>query len=494
MRIIQTANYHEMSRTAAILLLNRLLENPRAAVGLATGHTPTGLYHAWVAAQQELQVDLSGVHFFHLDEYLGLGPEHPESMGAFLQHHLFAGLGVPSEQVHFVPATAPEPEAACVRYEQEIKAYGGIALQILGIGGNGHIAFNEPGTPFDQRMHLADLSPETQAANARYFADGQTPSQAMTLGLANIMTAERIVLLASGAGKAQAVAAMLTGPIDERCPASILRFHPHVTLILDQAAAALLPAQLKAPVPPTTLKTYLATERLLPGQQKILVAAPHPDDASISCGGTLARLKDEGHHLCFVSMTSGHRADMPDTTSAEERTRIRAAEAEAEAQLFGGEMVHLALPFYEHAYHPSRVDFETVGALLRRYQPDLILSASPRDRHPAHRMSALILQEAVRRYGQEYPEPPLWFYEGPWFLFERDEFNTVVVLEEPHVTLKNQGIQAHASQVGRKRYDLAAEALARFRAITTPESRAAAFGGGEQDFGLAAEVFLRSHD
>ncbi|MEZ0374858.1 MAG: glucosamine-6-phosphate deaminase [Candidatus Sericytochromatia bacterium] len=489
MRIIQTADYAEMSHTAAILILSQMLEKPDYVLGLATGHTPSGLYRELVRTEQNLGIELDRLHCFHLDEYLGLSPDDPESMACYLRRHLFEPLGVPAAQRHYVPAVSADPEAACRAYEAEMISIGGIDLQILGIGSNGHIAFNEPGTRFDLGTHVAKLSESTRAANARYFSAGVTPEAAMTMGPRTIMQARQILILAAGASKARAVCRMLQEPVSEDCPASVLRFHPDVTVILDREAAS----GLHWPLPhfkPLPLQVYTNDYDKLGEGETVLIAAPHPDDASIGCGGTLARLKRQGCQLHFVSMSSGHRADIPDTTF-EERVAMRMQEGKSEAEVFASSFTPLNLPFYDHHYMPARRDMASLVALMEQIQPDYVFSTSPRDRHPAHRASALIVQEALREYRKGPGRPELWCYEGPWYLFERDDFNTVVTFSPEDLDLKLKGVQAHHSQVSRKRYDLASEALARFRAITVPESRLSSFGSGLQDVGEHIEVFQR---
>lgn len=488
MRILQVTDYAQLSQTAATLILNQLLAQPRLNLGLATGQTPSGLYAALVAAQQSLGLDLGQVQFFHLDEYRGLSPSDPESMAAFLTRQLLDPLQIAPEQRHFVPACEPDPRQACRDYEARMAAAGGLDLQILGLGHNGHIAFNEPGTPFDLDTHLIQLHPRTRAANARYFASGETPAEALTLGCRSILNARSLMLLVTGADKAEAVAAMVHGPLHEDCPASVLRLHPDLTLILDQAAAS----RLQLPLPrfePLPLQV-MPPDQPLPGR-RILVAAPHPDDAAIGCGGALARWHQQGAALHLVAMSSGHRADMPEPTAAARAAR-RQAEAEAEANCFGAAFTALNLPFYERHYVPGSADIEAFVALLREWQPDCVLSASPQDRHPAHRASAWIVREALQVWLSESDaEVELWDYEGPWFVFERDAFNAVVPFGPEALQQKMAGIQAHQSQVSRKRYDLAAEALGTFRAITVPESRLSGFGAAQQDLGLQAEVFQR---
>lgn len=486
MRIIKTATYDEMSHTAAIFILNLLYEKPNANLGLATGFTPKGLYRELIQSQRTLNIDLSQVSFFHLDEYLGYRPTDSESMGHFLNEQLFQPLNVSPSQIAYVPAL--ENESGCQKYEALIASQGEIDLQILGIGQNGHIAFNEPGTPFWKRTHIAQLSDDTRQANARYFSSGETPSHAMTMGPATILKAKQILLLVSGKNKANAVKAMLQEPLSEDCPASILRFHPRVTLILDQDAASEID-ECAFWSGDEQLHVHHRSDGFLKPVQKVMVAAPHPDDASIGCGGTLARLKSEGHELVFVSMSSGHRADIPGTTQ-QERVEIRAAEAQHEAHLFQSPHVLLSLDFYEQGYIPSSADIQAFKKVLKQEKPQIVFSASDKDRHPAHAYSAHIIKEAISQLAP-FERPELWFYEGPWFLFERDDFNVVVECSQADMSLKLQGIQAHDSQVSRKRYDLAAQALSQFRAITTPESRLSSFGAEIDDCGEFVEVFQR---
>lgn len=492
MRIIQTANPEQMSQTAAVLILNEVLAKQRLVLGLATGQTPRGLYQCLIKARDDLGLDPHALETFHLDEYLGLGPADAGAMAQDLIQHLLDPLGVPTSQRHFVPGTATDPLAACADYEAEIARAGGLDVQILGIGQNGHIAFNEPGTPFDQLTHISTLTASTRAANAHHFPNQTPPTQAMTMGPRSILNARHILLLASGEAKAEAIYQMVCGPLHEDCPASVLRLHPQCTLVIDQAAASALTFPLPHLVE-LPLETFAPAEPLPASCQRVLVASPHPDDASISCGGTLARLQKSGAALHLVSMTSGHRAEIPGAETPEARTEVRRQEGALEARRLGAEFTALNLPFYEQAYLPGQADIARCLELLVRWQPTAVFSTSPEDRHPAHRASALVVQEAVKQYIQTQGKPlEIWFYEGPWHVFDRDAFNTVVGLEPDDLALKMLGVLAHQSQVKRRRYDVAAEALARFRAITVPEARLSGFGEGPSaELGEHIELFQR---
>ncbi|NRG39359.1 glucosamine-6-phosphate deaminase [Rathayibacter sp. VKM Ac-2835] len=233
-------SFAEASRAAADLVAERVLRDPAAVLGVATGSTPSLLYRELAGRVAAGRIDFSGVSAFALDEYVGIAPGHPESYRAVLDREVRLPLRMGS--VHVPDGTRADGEQAGRDYDAAIRAAGGVALQILGIGGNGHIGFNEPGTPHDVGTHVVRLERSTREANARFF-DGrleQVPESAITQGIATILAARSLVLLASGAAKADAVARALLGPVDVDCPASALQGHPDVTVLLDREAAALL--------------------------------------------------------------------------------------------------------------------------------------------------------------------------------------------------------------------------------------------------------------
>ncbi|MFB5662355.1 glucosamine-6-phosphate deaminase [Alteribacillus sp. HJP-4] len=235
MEIIQVKNYKEMSLRAAGLFAYYIKSNPQAVLGLATGGTPVGMYRQLAALKN--QFDASRVTTFNLDEYEGLPPHHPQSYYAYMKRYVFDPLGLSRAQTNLPRGDAHDLEAECRRYEQLIKDYGYIDLQLLGIGENGHIGFNEPGTSFTSRTHLVTLKSSTREANARYFKQPDlVPDRAITAGIATIMSSSWIVLLASGPKKSKALEKLLTGEIHESFPASILREHPRVTIIADNSA------------------------------------------------------------------------------------------------------------------------------------------------------------------------------------------------------------------------------------------------------------------
>lgn len=227
------------SLAAAQLFAAEILRNPEAVLGLATGSTPVETYRQLAKWHQEGLLDFSGCQSFNLDEYVGLAPDHPQSYRRFMDEQLFHHINM---KATFVPSGIAENlKAECRRYDRAIEKAGGIDIQFLGIGHNGHIGFNEPSSKFTYGTQIVNLTESTINANKRYFdSEKDVPRQAISLGMGGIMRARQIVMVALGKGKAKAVKQMLKGDIDPQVQASILRLHPNCTVILDEEAASLL--------------------------------------------------------------------------------------------------------------------------------------------------------------------------------------------------------------------------------------------------------------
>lgn len=241
MKIIVVADYEEMSYLAAARLAEQVRRKPNSVLGFATGETPVGMYRHLVAMARREGLDFSRVVIFNLDEYYGLDPRHPASYHHFMHRHLLDHVNIAIGNVHIPNGMTSDVITECQRYEEAIRYVGGIDLQVLGIGRNGHIGFNEPGTTFDSRTRLVTLAEETVRVNARFSpALAAIPRQAISMGIATILEAREILLLAAGAEKADAIAAAVLGPVTPRVPASALGLHPRVTFLLDRAAASQL--------------------------------------------------------------------------------------------------------------------------------------------------------------------------------------------------------------------------------------------------------------
>ena len=230
--------HHAVAQT----LIDAVKANPKVVLGLATGSSPLETYNNMMVDHQKNGTDYSGVVTFNLDEYVGLEGTHPQSYRYFMNTSLFNGLNIPLSQTN-VPDGTGDLKEVCETYEAKIAKAGGIDLQLLGIGTNGHIGFNEPGTSFDTRTHITELLQETIDGNARFFESAASvPKKAVTMGIQTIMDVKKVILIAYGSKKAAAIRDMVNGPVTESMPASILQKHQDVTLFLDEEAAALLKA------------------------------------------------------------------------------------------------------------------------------------------------------------------------------------------------------------------------------------------------------------
>ena len=240
MKVIVVKTYDEMSREAFSVMKEVVTANPRAVLGLATGSTPIGLYQNMIADHEKNGTSYRGISTVNLDEYAGLDVTSDQSYIYFMRHNLFDHIDVKPENTHIENGKAADRQAECDRYNALLEELPR-DIQVLGIGSNGHIAFNEPGTPFGSVTHIVDLMESTIKDNSRMFASiDEVPRQAFTMGLKNIMNAKKILILANGANKAKAVYGLVRGEVTEKVPASILQLHPDCTLICDEAAASLL--------------------------------------------------------------------------------------------------------------------------------------------------------------------------------------------------------------------------------------------------------------
>ncbi|PYS41397.1 MAG: glucosamine-6-phosphate deaminase [Acidobacteria bacterium] len=238
MRVLVTADYRTLSQTAAELVIKAVRAKADLTLGLPTGSTPLGMYEELVTTYRHQHLDFSQLRTFNLDEYLGLSQDHPKSYHTYMRLHFFEYVNVSTANIH-IPDGSPgiDVDAESARYETAIQQAGGIDLLIVGIGANGHIAFNEPGSAFESRTRAVDLAPETIANARQHFRTEAVPLRAITMGIGTILEARRILLLAAGASKAGAVERALRGPVSQSVPASALQLHPHVIAILDEAAS-----------------------------------------------------------------------------------------------------------------------------------------------------------------------------------------------------------------------------------------------------------------
>lgn len=242
MRIIIANDYNDMSKKASNMVAAQILLKPNSVLGLATGSTPLKTYDYLVKLYNDETISFNEVVTFNLDEYVGISTQNINSYHYYMEDKFFKHIDIKSENTHIPNGKAQNIHSECIGYEKTIHSKGGIDFQILGIGNNGHIGFNEPDLKFEAVTHPIDLDDETIKANSRFFNSGEkVPKSAITMGVKTIMNARKVILLANGNGKAETIYKTIYGKIDPKLPASILQLHPDVTFILDKKSAALLP-------------------------------------------------------------------------------------------------------------------------------------------------------------------------------------------------------------------------------------------------------------
>ncbi|MBS3764392.1 MAG: glucosamine-6-phosphate deaminase [Planctomycetes bacterium] len=241
MEVVITDDYEKMSDLAAQIAISSLKDKPDMVLGLATGSTPIGLYDRLIAANQNDKIDFSEVTTFNLDEYVDLPPDHEQSYRYFMDEHLFNDINIPEENTYVPDGLAEDLGQYCLQYENMIQEAGGVDLQVLGIGRDGHLGFNEPGSSLASRTQVVALAPETIEDNSRFFeSEDEVPRFAVTMGVHTILQARTCLLLASGESKADAVQGCIEGPITSQLTASALQLHPNAIVIVDEAAGSKL--------------------------------------------------------------------------------------------------------------------------------------------------------------------------------------------------------------------------------------------------------------
>lgn len=242
MKIFKAKDYEDMSRKAANIIASQIILKPDCVLGLATGSTPIGAYKHLVEKYEQGDLDFSQVTTVNLDEYKGLPRENDQSYYYFMHDNLFDHVNVKPENTHLPDGTKADSDEECARYEELIRSLGGQDLQLLGLGHNGHIGFNEPSAVFEKTTHCVDLQERTIEANKRFFASADdVPRQAYTMGIGTIMQAKKVLVVVSGEDKAETVAKAFFGPVTPEVPASILQFHKDVIIVADEAALSKVP-------------------------------------------------------------------------------------------------------------------------------------------------------------------------------------------------------------------------------------------------------------
>jgi glucosamine-6-phosphate deaminase len=446
--------------------LARVRGRPRPRVVLASGATFAGLFGDLRRRLDDRRADLSDVRFTHLDELTGVSPREAGSLGEEIRRALFPDHDPRRGSFEALDPAAPD---AARRHEEAVR---GADLCFVGVGANGHLAFNEPGASFASTTRVAELAAETRGRLRDAFHGREVPRTALTAGVATILGAREIVAAAFGASKAEAVEGLLVGPLDPRLPASALRLHDRVTLILDREAASRVADGVRIEAARPLEGPRVMTRAELSPADRLLVIAPHPDDAAISAGGLLASAPRSAARR-IATFSTGARADGP-WKSSREAVAAREAEAAAEAADLGADVRFLRAKGYESGALES-ADVEALRAELREFRPTRVFAPARLDPHPTHRLCRLAVEEALRREIVEgLGGIELWTVEGPWSRLAREEIDVLFTVDAAAHEIKRRAIGRHASQTARVPFERGADALEILRAIEFSESH---FGG-----------------
>jgi glucosamine-6-phosphate deaminase len=458
MNVVVTRNPDMASRHVLGIIGSQLAAKHDSVFLLPTGSTPLKLYGLIAEAVGLGKMSFSNAATFNLDEYLGIEKDSPQSYNRFMWDNLFGKIDIRKENVAIPEPNPEDPDRFCSEYESRIR-HSGIDIAIIGIGENGHIGFNEPGTSFSSVTHVASLTKSTVDANSRFFDSGKdVPKRAITAGLDTIMAADKIILLAFGKNKASAVKQAIEGGVTEKTPASVLQNHKDVTFVMDTDAASMLESHDKQP--PSIGKVSMYSEFNLPAGKKILFFSPHPDDAAISAGGIISALA-EGNDVSQIIMTSGFHGITGDRKV--ERIRKREDETRNEAKTLGIESIFMNCEFYDGDGGIVISDLIRTRELVEKIKPDIIFVPQKSDPHPTHILARKTVLLSIPK-GIE-----IWEYETPWGLFGHSEFNACFELSEARMDNKLKAIRMHSSQLERTRFDTAAKNIGETRRIILTE-------------------------
>ena len=457
--VVAAENEQNVYQKLCTILLARVLEKPDLVLSVFSGTPVFGVYQALVARAGQEHVDFSHVRFVVLDELAT--PDGSAPFHGTLVRLLFEPLGIPPENVIWFD---PRAEAAreVARISSWIAAIG-IDVALLSADARGHIGFHTAGAEQDSRTGMLAVE------NVRRWKT----NRAFSLGLRDLMAADTILLFAAGSPSANIIRDIVEGGVDPARPVSALGSHRRVLLVADKDALSAL--EKPEAIAGYYAGLYILDSTNLPAGRSILVISPHPDDAAISVGGAMAMLAKR-NRLATAVMSTGHRAEISGMRR-DERIAVREREVLGESRTLGTEPHFLRLPFYDRNYETGEDDIRAMIELMAELEPDWIFLPQRKDAHPAHLASRAIVLEALRRHaGSREHAPELWAYEGPWALFDKDDFNALVSIPLRAFERKVAAIRCHSSQLARTPYHIAADALARMRSSLVPESSLAGFG------------------
>ena len=456
MRIIIKKNYDEMCEWVSLYIMNRINDNPdKYILGLPTGSTPIGVYKNLINYYQNNNISFKNVITFNMDEYVNLSKNHEQSYHYFMYQNLFNHIDIDKKNINLLDGNAIDLEKECIDYEEKIIKSGGIDLFLGGIGSDGHIAFNEPGSSLKSRTRIKTLCNQTIEDNSRFFNNiSEVPTTALTVGVGTVMDAKEIVIMISGYKKAYALYKCIEEGINHMWTISALQLHPRVTIVCDDDATSELKVktvkyfkelQLTTDIMGNPIYNYLQ-KNILP-DDKIIIFSPHPDDDVIGMGGTMKLLQNK-KNVVIVYMTSGLGGldkNLPINT--------REKEAEFAVQILGynkNQIIFLNLPFYRNKTEISQLDYDILSDLYTNIKPNHIFVCGDNDPNGTHKKCYEVIYNTAefRDMNNQYIKN-FWIYKGAWDTWPEKgpgKPNCHIYLPKHIFDLKKIAIQAHQSQ------------------------------------------------
>ena len=458
MRVIIKNNFDDTSYWVAVYLKHKIIQHNRTKpkipfiLGLPTGSTPLGVYRYLIKFHQNGFLSFKNVITFNMDEYVGLPPDNTQSYHYFMYSNFFNYIDIPKENINILNGLSVNLQEECNKYEEKIKSVGGIDIFLAGIGSDGHIAFNEPGSSLQSKTRIKTLCLETITDNARFFDSmNDVPTQALTVGLQTVFSAKKVIIMASGIKKSIAIRECLEGPISSQYTCTVFQNHPKCIIVCDELASREIKhknylyyknLQENIDLYGRPIQHYL--KKYISDDDKILITSPHPDDDVIGMGGTMSLIKNKSNvKICY--MTNG-LGGLKDGDNLGNHTRLK--EAMSSILVLGYKLnqgFDAELPFYyTNSRTVSNLDYDKMNGIINEYDPQHIFICIDTDPNKTHIKCAQILQQC--KFNKSLKN--IWLYQSAWGNWKTSEIksNIGIYINKEEFKKKLLSIDMHISQ------------------------------------------------
>lgn len=451
MRVIIKENYDAMCEWVSLYIKNKINSQNEFVIGLPTGSTPLGVYSKLIDFYKNKELDFTNVTTFNMDEYVNLPKNHKQSYNYFMHQNLFNHINIPKENINLLDGNSKDLQAECSRFENKITSVGGIDLFLGGIGADGHIAFNEPGSSLSSRTRIKTLCHQTIIDNSRFFDNiGQVPTTALTVGVGTIMDSKEIIIMISGIKKAQALYKCIEEGVNHMWTISSLQLHPKVTIVCDEESTAELKVKTVNYFKNLQTTTDLMGNPIfnqintnINNNDKVIIFSPHPDDDVIGIGGTMQQLPNK-ENVTIIYMTSG-AGGLPKNFPLDTREK----EAKFSVKILGykeSQIKFLNLPFYKNKTNISEDDYNIIADIYRKVNPKHVFVCSDDDPNGTHKKCYNILVNTEKMLNGKSGIKNYWLFKGAWGDWKENEYNCYVHIPKAVFNLKKISILAHQSQ------------------------------------------------